>query len=325
MSKDRIKNRMPLTEQRNKKSANLDRLSIKEILRIMNDEDKTVAEAVQRALPQIEKAIAAIVPAMRKGGRLVYAGAGSSGRLGVLDAAECQPTFGVKTGVVSAILAGGDAALRSAIEGAEDNKSAGEKDIVKILTVKDAVVGISASGRTPYVLGAIEAANRLGALTVGISGNRSTALSATAGYPIEILTGPEIISGSTRLMAGTAQKMVLNMISTTTMIKLGKVYGNLMINVQAASEKLRDRALQIISQVTGVDHATARRFNQQANGDVRIAILMIEHRIEEKKARSILKTAGDHFGAAMNIDLSSENAENVGNIKCVRDLRGPSD
>jgi N-acetylmuramic acid 6-phosphate etherase len=291
----------PLTEQMNEKSQHLDRLSVHEIVTLMNEEDQTVALSVREVLPQISIAIEAVVRDMKLGGRLYYIGAGTSGRLGVLDASECPPTFGVDADLVNGLIAGGEKAIRAAIENAEDNAKAGAQAIVDIVRQGDVVVGITANGGAPFVIGAIEEANRIGVTTIGISCNQDTPLSAIAQFPIEVLVGPEVITGSTRLKAGTAQKMVLNMISSTAMIQLGKVYGNLMVNMKATNKKLRDRAMRVIQEATGTDEETARRFGSEAEGDVRVAILMQKFGINREKAAGMLVLANDHFGEAVKL------------------------
>jgi len=287
------------TEQRNERSLQLDRLSTFEIVTIMNSEDRKVADAVGRAIPDIVRAIDPIVETLKNGGRLFYVGAGTSGRLGILDASECPPTFGVSPDLIQGIIAGGEKALVRAVENAEDDEEKGARDIRERVTGKDAVVGISASGRTSYVIGAVAEANRIGAVTVGISCNAGTPLSRTARHAIEVLVGPEVVTGSTRLKAGTAQKMVLNMISTAAMIKLGKVYGNLMVNVQATNRKLKDRVIRIICDATDVDPDTARFFCAEANGDARVAILMIKFGISRDEAEEVLAGENHHFGNAL--------------------------
>lgn len=296
-----MESRDPLTtEQVSQKTKDLDTYQVRDIIEVMNEEDQTVAQSVEQSLPEIEMAIERIVVAMKDGGKLYYIGAGTSGRLGVLDASECPPTFGVDSGLVTGLIAGGDAAIRSSIENAEDDKDAGRQDVAERVTSQDAVVGIAASGTTPYVLGGVEAANANGALTVGISCNNDTPLSEAAQFAIELLVGPEILTGSTRLKAGTAQKMVLNMISTTAMIKLGKVYGNLMVNMQATNQKLRERAIGIVRDAANVSDETARVMTDRANGDVRAAILMIKYQIGFEEAVSALNTANGHFRDAMH-------------------------
>ncbi|GIP40363.1 N-acetylmuramic acid 6-phosphate etherase [Paenibacillus sp. J31TS4] len=290
-----------LTEQRNENTTNLDQLSIQEIVEAMNREDQKVAHAVEEAVPAIAAAIEAIVERMEQGGRLFYIGAGTSGRLGVLDASECPPTFGVPRELVTGIIAGGPTALQNAIENAEDDPEAGARDVAAQITDKDALVGIAANGGTPYVLGAIRKAQEIGAVTAGISCNKDTKLSAEAEYPIELLVGPEAVTGSTRLKAGTATKMALNMITTTAMIKLGKVYGNLMVNVQATNAKLRDRVVRIIAQATGCDLATAEEMNKRADGDARVGILMLKFGVQADEARRALRVTNDHFGRAVEL------------------------
>ncbi|TDF95561.1 N-acetylmuramic acid 6-phosphate etherase [Paenibacillus piri] len=304
----------PVTEQRNEKTANLDKLSVLEIIEVMNAEDQTVAVAVRQALPQIESAISGIVERMKLGGRLFYIGAGTSGRLGILDASECPPTFGVNRELVTGIIAGGEAAIMTAIENAEDDADAGAGDIEAVITAADVVVGIAASGNTPYVIGAIRRAREIGALTVSVSCNSGARLSEAAQYAIEVPVGPEIVTGSTRLKAGTATKMVLNMITTTAMIKLGKVYGNLMVNVQATNLKLRDRVVRIVQDATGADEAAAAAHVEQAEGDARLAILMIRFGIGKAQAQGALQQSGDHFGDAVEL-LEKEKKKEKGIIE----------
>ncbi|TVY10180.1 N-acetylmuramic acid 6-phosphate etherase [Paenibacillus cremeus] len=291
----------PVTEQRNEKSQHLDRLNVQEIVTLINEEDQTVALKVKDALPQITAAIEAVVEVMTRGGRLFYIGAGTSGRLGILDASECPPTFGVSPELVNGIIAGGEVAIRSAVENAEDDSEEGARTLAAMVQPGDVVVGIAASGTTPYVIGAMREANRLGIPTVGISCNQNAPLSAEVKYPIEVAVGPEIVTGSTRLKAGTAQKMVLNMISTTAMIRLGKVYGNLMVNMQATNQKLRERMVRIIRDATGADEESARRAGMEAGGDARIAILMIMFGIGSAPAEAALTQARGHFGEAVNL------------------------
>lgn len=282
-----------LTEQPNPRTENIDQLSTLEILTRMNEEDATVAFAVQKALPAVAQAVDAVTERIRQGGRLFYVGAGTSGRLGVLDAAECVPTFSVKPELVQAIIAGGEKALTTAIEGAEDDTDMGRADLLaRGLTERDAVVGIAASGRTPYVLGAMDAANEIGAVTIGIACNVPSPLLEKVKIPIGVPVGAEVITGSTRLKAGTAQKMILNMISTATMINVGKVYGNLMVDVKVTNRKLADRARRIVSQVTGVDETEAARLLQEANNEVKTAIVVQRRRVTPDKARQLLREAG---------------------------------
>lgn len=277
------------TEMRNTKSEQLHQFSTLEIIELMNEEDQRVPSVVKAALPQVEKVIDQAVEVMKSGGRLFYFGAGTSGRLGVLDASECPPTFGVPHDLVNGIIAGGDRALRFPIEGAEDSAETGATDLHKHVTRKDMVIGIASSGRTPYVLGAINAASKLGIPTAGIACNKGSLLSQQVTYPIEVPVGPEVVTGSTRLKAGTAQKMVLNMITTASMIKLGKVYRNLMVNVQASNEKLRKRAVSIIQEIAGVKEEEASRASEKAGGDVRVAIVMLLLGVNVEEAKAVLE------------------------------------
>ncbi|WP_134702031.1 N-acetylmuramic acid 6-phosphate etherase [Ammoniphilus sp. YIM 78166] len=264
------------TEMRNEATQNLDSLTTREVVELMNREDQTVAYAVEKELEAISQAIDFIVESMEKGGRLFYFGAGTSGRLGVLDASECPPTFGTEPSLVQGVIAGGYKALVEAIEGAEDLPELGREDVVKYgVQSGDVVVGIAASGRTPYVIGALQAAKEIGAVTVSLSCNSTSELTGEANVAINVVVGPEVVTGSTRLKAGTAQKMVLNMLTTGAMIRLGKVYGNWMVNVQATNHKLRERVKRIIMEVTGVSYEEASVLSEQSSGgDARIAIVM---------------------------------------------------
>jgi N-acetylmuramic acid 6-phosphate etherase len=262
-----------LTEQSNPASENIDQLPVEQILRIIHAEDCRVAGSVAPEIPNIARTVDSVVAAIHRGGRLFYLGAGTSGRLGVLDAAECPPTFNVSPELVQGIIAGGEGALSQASEASEDDPVAGEHDLVaRGFGPADVLVGIAASGRTPYVLGAVAAARRMGALTVGISCTPDSALSCAAEIAITPQPGPEIIAGSTRMKAGTATKLVLNMISTAVMIRLGHVRGNLMVNVKPSSSKLRDRATRIVAQATGLSDEKASHLLDEAGGDVRAAI-----------------------------------------------------
>jgi N-acetylmuramic acid 6-phosphate etherase len=262
------------TEAIREELRDLDLAPIGDLVRLMNGEDRTVAEAVGAAGPAIAAAIEAIAARLAEGGRLIYVGAGTSGRMGLLDAVECGPTFNTPADQVVGILAGGSDAFALADEGAEDDAEAGRASIAAhAVQARDAVVGIAASGRTPFVLGAMREARERGALTAGLSCNALAALSAEVDHPIEVDTGPELIAGSTRLKAGTAQKLVVNMISTLAMIRLGKTYGNLMVDVRATNEKLRARAVRIVEQAAGVDFATAQAALDAADRDAKVAIL----------------------------------------------------
>jgi N-acetylmuramic acid 6-phosphate etherase len=264
------------TELRNPKSMELDNKSIKEVLLLMNEEDATVPLAVKKEIDNIESVVKEVVKAFKNGGRLIYVGAGTSGRLGILDASECPPTFGVEPTLVQGLIAGGEKAILKAIEGAEDDEESGQLDLKAIsINEKDVVVGIAASGRTPYVIGALKYANEVGATTASISNNKQSVIGKIAQIAIEVETGPEVLTGSTRLKAGTAQKLVLNMISTASMIGIGKIYENLMVDVQPTNKKLVERSKRIIMEATGVDYDTAQTYFLRANQEVKPAIVMI--------------------------------------------------
>ncbi len=289
-----------LTEQRNPASERIDALPTEEMLRVINNEDRKVAEAVGREIPNIARAIDATVARMEKGGRLFYIGAGTSGRLGVLDASECSPTFNVPPELVQGIIAGGERALSRATEASEDDAALGARDIMERgFTSADALVGIAASGRTPYVLGAVAKARELGALTIGISCTPNSELSRAVEIAIEPVPGPEIIAGSTRLKAGTATKLVLNMLSTGTMIRLGYVYGNLMVNVQPTNVKLRDRACRVVAAAAGIGPQDAARVLDEANGTVKLAIVMARLGIGRDDAERRLAVAGGRVSKAL--------------------------
>ncbi|MDM5155928.1 N-acetylmuramic acid 6-phosphate etherase [Bacillus sp. DX1.1] len=264
------------TETRNEKTMNLDEMSTIEFLTVMNEEDAKVAEGVKLELPQIAKAVEAIVEAKRKGGRLIYIGAGTSGRIGLLDAVECPPTFGTEPEEVVGLIAGGEKAFIKAVEGAEDSEELGIQDLKDIhLTNKDIVVGIAASGRTPYVIGGLEYANSIGAQTVAVSCNKGSAIGKKANIAIEVNNGPEVLTGSTRLKSGTSQKLVCNMLSTASMVGVGKVYGNLMVDVQLTNKKLVERAKRIVMEATSCDYETAELYLAKADNKPKIAIVMI--------------------------------------------------
>ena len=264
------------TETRNPRSSQLDTMNVMALLELMNDEDSRVAGAVRKALPQIAAAVALITTSLRAGGRLIYIGAGTSGRLGVLDAAECPPTFGISPDRVVGLIAGGERALRHAVEGAEDGSDLAEKDLEAIdLTRRDTVVGLSASGRTPYVVGGLDFARTIGAATALVTCNPGSHVSPRADIHIELDTGPEVLTGSTRLKAGTSQKLVLNMLSTAAMVQVGKVFGNLMVDVVPTNHKLELRAQNIIATATGVDAATALDYYQRAGRRPKTAIVMV--------------------------------------------------
>ncbi len=264
------------TERRNEETFGLDEMSVSTALEKMNKEDKKVAEAVEKALPMIEPVIEKTIESFNQGGRLIYLGAGTSGRLGVLDAAECVPTFGVEASMVVGLIAGGEKAMTLAVEGAEDDFELGKQDLIDLeLTKKDMVIGIAASGRTPYVIGALDYAKSIGAYTGSLACNMNAEISQHADFPIEVDCGAEFLTGSTRLKSGTAQKLILNMISTISMIGIGKVYNNLMVDVRPTNEKLVERSKRIIMQATDCDYETAEQTFIQAGEDVKLAIVMI--------------------------------------------------
>ncbi|MGW8889980.1 N-acetylmuramic acid 6-phosphate etherase [Streptomyces sp. NPDC055749] len=280
--------------------AEIDRLATEEIARIMNGEDSTVPAAVADKLPQISAAIDATAERMARGGRLIYAGAGTAGRLGVLDASECPPTFNTDPSEVVGLIAGGPTAMVKAVEGAEDSKELAAADLDALaLTANDTVVGISASGRTPYAIGAVEHARTRGALTIGLSCNADSALAAAAEHGLEVVVGPELLTGSTRLKAGTAQKLVLNMLSTITMIRLGKTYGNLMVDVRASNEKLRARSRRIVSLATGASDEEIEAALAATDGEVKNAILTILGQVDGPTAATLLTESDGHLRAAL--------------------------
>ena len=279
-----------ITEQRNPNSMHVDSLSALEIVQLMNQEDKQVPLAIEKCLPQIAQAVECIVAAFQQGGRLVYIGAGTSGRLGVLDASECPPTFGVSLEMVKGIIAGGERALRHPIEGAEDSKAQAVVDLQTIhFSSKDVLVGIAASGRTPYVIGALEYAKSLASVTVSIASNPNSAMANIVDIAIDTVVGPEVLTGSSRLKSGTAQKLVLNMLTTASMILMGKCYQNLMVDVQASNEKLKARAIRIVMQATDCDKALAEETLKQADQNAKLAIMMILSGLDRAQAEALLE------------------------------------
>jgi len=289
-----------LTEQPHPESQHIDTLSTVGILAVLNAADAEVPDAVAHEIPRIAQAIDAIAAALERGGHLVYIGAGTSGRLGVLDASECPPTFNVPAELVRGIIAGGDRALECSTEASEDDPEAGARDLAASgFAGGDVLVGISASGRTPYVLGAVAKARALGAVTCGISCTPDSQLSRAVDYPMEPKPGPEVLAGSTRLRAGTATKLVLNMISTAVMIRLGHVYGNLMVNVQPNNEKLAARARRIVRQATGVSRERAAELLEAAGRDVRTAIVMEKKKIARAEAERLLSQSGGRVRQAL--------------------------
>jgi N-acetylmuramic acid 6-phosphate etherase len=289
-----------LTEKRNVASKNLDRMTAMEIVRLMNREDRKVAVAVGRESATIARAVDAIVGAIRESGRLIYVGAGSSGRMGVLDAAECPPTFGTSPRLVVALIAGGPRAITRAVEGAEDSERNGERDLrAERLTRRDVVVGIAASGTTPYVVGALKYARARGAMTVAVTSNLRMPVGKLAKIVIAPEVGPEVLTGSTRLKAGTSQKMVLNMLSTGVMARLGHVYENLMIDMMLTNEKLAERAVRILAEASGKSVSAAEQALRAGGHDLRVALVMLKRGIGAAEARKRLKTAGGSLRAAL--------------------------
>ncbi|WP_433501369.1 N-acetylmuramic acid 6-phosphate etherase [Sphaerimonospora sp. CA-214678] len=288
------------TEQSDPRYSGIDTLPTQDIARLMNAADATVPAAVGRAVPAISAAIDGIAERMMRGGRLFYVGAGTSGRIAVLDASECPPTFGTDPELVQGVIAGGEAALLHAVEGAEDDAAAGAAVIGrKGIGPGDSVVGISASGRAPYVVAAVREARRAGALTVGLACNAATPLAGAAEHPIEVIVGPEVVAGSTRLKAGTAQKLVLNMISTITMIRSGRTYGNYMVDVVASNSKLVDRAARMVADITGAAVPAAREVLEDAGRDVKTAVVMIKRGLAADDARALLAAYGDRLAPAL--------------------------
>jgi N-acetylmuramic acid 6-phosphate etherase len=294
------------TEGIDSRFSKIDTLSTIDLLKLFNDGDKSVAEEVAKVLPKVAEAINEITKRMESGGRLIYVGAGTSGRLGVLDASECIPTFSLQDGLVIGLIAGGDTALRTGIEGAEDVLEGSIEDLKKLsFSKKDSLVGIAASGRTPYVVGALQYAKEVGAGSIALSCNLNSELSKYADIAIEVDTGAEILAGSTRLKAGTAQKLVLNMISTVSMINLGKTYGNLMVDLQVSNIKLRDRAIRIIQAATNCDVKKAKDALQESKDQVKVAIVMILLDTSAEKALELLKASGSRVRAALDKPLNT--------------------
>lgn len=278
------------TEQRNQNTKNIDQLSTLEVLEKINAEDATVPVAIKKVLPAIEKIVDLAYTAVKAGGRVIYVGAGTSGRLGILDASECPPTYGVSPEMFQGLMAGGKEAIFKAKEGAEDSLTLAQKDLEEIhLSKNDLVVGIAASGRTPYVIGALQYAQKIGASTASIACSSHAKISQYADAPIEVITGAEVICGSTRMKAGTAQKLILNMISTTTMIKLGKVYQNYMVDVQPTNEKLKSRATHMIQEITGVSKEEAQALYKESNAHVKVAIVMALCHVDLDNAKKLLE------------------------------------
>lgn len=292
------------TELRNERTKNIDGMETKEILTLINDEDMKVALAIQEVLPEIEQTVEAVVKSFQKGGRLFYIGAGTSGRLGILDAVECPPTFSTPPHLVQGLIAGGTQAIEVAVEGAEDDEELGRADLrERELTELDTVVGIAASGRTPYVIGALKFAQEVGATTVSLTSNKDSEISKHAEIKIEVVTGPEILTGSTRLKAATAHKQILNMISTTSMIKIGKVYENLMVDVNISNVKLMERAINIVKTVTDTSYDLAKETLLEANKEVKAAIVMINGKVSYKEAKEYIAQANGYVREAIKLAL----------------------
>jgi N-acetylmuramic acid 6-phosphate etherase len=291
------------TETRNERTADLDGMPVTDLLTAMNDEDQTVALAVRRALPRIAEAVQAAEASLRRGGRLIYLGAGTSGRIGLLDAVECPPTFGTAPEQVMGLLAGGPGAFITAVEGAEDDPRGAVTDLEAAgLGPADVLVGLAASGRTPYVVGGLEYARGIGAATVSVACNAGAEVSRHADIAIEVVTGPEVLTGSTRLKAGTAEKLVCNMLSTATMVRLGKVYGNLMVDVRATNAKLVDRARRIVVQATGADPRDAERALEAAGGHAKTAIMMLLGGMTVEQAAEALRRGDGSIRSALGTD-----------------------
>ena len=291
---------LPATEQRNPASARLDEMGTEEILRLMNAEDRKVLDAVEGALPRIAEAVEVLAQGWGAGGRWIYVGAGTSGRIAAIDAAECPPTFGVSPDRVVALVAGGDTAATKAVENAEDDREVARRDLEALgLRAQDVVVGLAASGSTPYVVSAVRHAAGAGCATIGISNNEGARLSAEAGVAIELPTGPEVLTGSTRLKAGTSQKLVLNMLSTAAFTRPGKTYENLMVDMQAKNEKLEQRSRRIVSEAAGVSGVEAEDLLLAADGSVKVALVMGKTGLTASAARASLKVAHGNVRRAL--------------------------
>lgn len=288
------------TETRNPASSSLDEMSARDLVELINAEDETIAVAVARETDSIVKAVEVVAERLKAGGRLIYIGAGTSGRLGVLDASECPPTFSSDPKQVVGLIAGGDTALRTAVEGAEDHPEYAKEDLERIgLSAADVLIGIATSGRTPYVRGGLEFARQLGAYAIGFACNRSNELESVSDLIICPVVGPEVLTGSTRMKAGTATKMVLNTITTSAMVLMGKTFGNLMVDLTASNEKLRDRSARIVSELTGVDRAQAETRLGMCGGELKTAIVSELQGISADEARQRLARSGGHLRAAM--------------------------
>ena len=295
------------TERRNPASTDIDSLSTLEMVRLINREDRNTVQAVERILPQIAEAVDLIARSLSSGGHLIYVGAGTSGRLGVLDASECPPTFGVSPALVRGLIAGGADAMFRAQEGAEDSPALGEEDLKRShITASDVIVGISASGRTPYVVGALTYAKSIGASTISVACSPDSPIAKLADIELTALPGPEVITGSTRMKAGTTQKLILNMLSTGSMVRLGKVYGNLMVDVEETNQKLVARAHRIVMEATGCSPEESNTALRDANGSAKLAILLILSGLPVEEAKQKLNQADGHLGAALRNNMKGE-------------------
>ncbi|MBN6206263.1 N-acetylmuramic acid 6-phosphate etherase [Ralstonia pickettii] len=295
------------TEKRNEKSTNIDNMSTLEILTTINNEDIIVAESVQKVLPEINETVEIVYHSLKRGGKLFYVGAGTSGRIGILDAVECPPTYSTPPDLVQAVMAGGVQAFEKAAEGVEDDEGLGAQDLKdRGLTNLDVVIGIAASGRTPYVIGALKYAKETGASTISLSSNKNAAISQYADTKIEVVTGPEIITGSTRMKAATAHKLILNMITTTSMIKVGKVYENLMVDLKVSNKKLAERAKNIVSTITGVSYQKAQEVLEMTNFEVKPAIVMIKADTSFENAKRYIKEADGFVRKAIELSTAKE-------------------
>ncbi len=304
------------TESRNENSQNIDQMSTHEVLKTINDEDKTVASSIEAVLPEIAATVDIVYESLLMGGRLFYVGAGTSGRLGILDAVECPPTYSTPPELVQGIMAGGSIALVQAVEGAEDDPQLGAMDLEeKKLTHFDVVVGIAASGRTPYVVGALQYAKQAGAKTISLSSNQESIISKYTDIAIEVMTGPEVVTGSTRMKAATAHKLVLNMITTSTMIKLGKVYGNLMVDLNASNVKLKERAKNIVSTITNESYHNVENVLEMTNYEVKPSIVMIKAGVDFEVAKRCIQLSNGFVRNAIELakqDVYINSIENKG-------------
>jgi len=293
------------TEKRNETSTNIDNMSTLEILTTINNEDMTVAKCVQEVLPQINETVEIVYHSLKRGGKLFYVGAGTSGRIGILDAVECPPTYSTPPDLVQAVMAGGVQAFEKAAEGVEDDERLGAQDLQeRNLTNLDVVIGIAASGRTPYVIGALKYAKEAGASTISLSSNKGAAISQYADTKIEVITGPEVITGSTRMKAATAHKLILNMITTTSMIKIGKVYENLMVDLKVSNKKLAERAKNIVSTITNVSYQKAQEVLETTNFEVKPAIVMIKADTSFENAKKYIKEADGFVRKAIELSTA---------------------